>query len=94
MIKKGQIYICVKQHSCERLQWSYGDSIEILYDITGIIFDLKERNYDCKIVVNALNKFVAYLDSQPNKMQVFKKFDSDGNGILSRNEFLKLIKSC
>jgi hypothetical protein len=46
MIKKGQIYICVKEHSCERLQWSYGDSIEILYDITGIILDLKERNLE------------------------------------------------
>jgi len=64
MIKKGQIYICVKEHSCERLQWSYGDSIEILYDITGIILDLKERNYDCKIVVNGKEHRVTKLDSE------------------------------
>ena len=64
MIKKGQIYICVKEHSCERLQWSYGDSIEILYDITGIILDLKERNYFCKIVVNGKEHRVTKLDSE------------------------------
>lgn len=45
-------------------------------------------------IMNSLVKLVVYLESQPNKMQIFKKFDNDGNGILNRTEFLNMLKSC
>jgi Ca2+-binding EF-hand superfamily protein len=54
---------------------------------------VQNKKLDPKIM-NALIKLVSYLDSQPNKMQIFKKFDKDGNGILNRIEFLDMLKSC
>ena len=50
MLKVGDVFCCVKKHSCERFQWHIGDSIKILVDITGVILNLNERQYDCLVL--------------------------------------------
>ena len=62
--KNGDIFCCVKKHSCSRFEWNIGDSIEILYDITGVIFDLTERNYDCKIIISGVEKRITKTESE------------------------------
>ena len=64
MIKEGDIFCCIKQHSCGRFQWNIGDSIKILVNITGVILDLNERNYDCKIIINGKEYRVTKTDSE------------------------------
>jgi Ca2+-binding EF-hand superfamily protein len=41
-----------------------------------------------------LKKFCDYLEKQPSKIDIFRKFDTNKNGILSRDEFLNLLRSC